>query len=162
MADYIKEWQEADKAIKTELRDKTSSLRNADANQLDLLAQRTNEAVVSCIDCLQCANCCKTTPTTFTEADIRRASKYIEISKKEFIKKYLILDLDGTYTTITTPCPFLLDDNKCKIYDARPEACSSFPHTQRNNFKSRLNAHKNNIAVCPITYHVLKRMVEEM
>jgi len=35
--------------------------------------------------------------------------------------------LDIGFTTSSTPCPFLSDDNRCGIYDIRPLDCRSFP-----------------------------------
>jgi uncharacterized protein len=106
------------------------------------------------IDCLDCANCCKTTVTTFSLEDINKASKFLKISSKAFIKEFLIEDY-GEYTTITTPCPFLELDNKCAIYEARPHACNSFPHVEKKQFLNRKNAHSANYVVCPITYRLL-------
>lgn len=133
------------------LRDDAVNVPNIDVEAFDL----TNKAYAQ-VDCLACGQCCRTTVTTFTIEDINKASKAIGISKKQFIQKYLFLDLDGQYTTISVPCPFLnLDDNKCKIYEARPHACSSFPHTDRKNFLARKKVHLENVKFCGITEYVL-------
>jgi len=133
------------------LRDDAVNVPNIDVEAFDL----TNKAYAQ-VDCLACGQCCRTTVTTFTIEDINKASKAIGISKKQFIHKYLFLDLDGQYTTISVPCPFLnLDDNKCKIYEARPHACSSFPHTDRKNFLARKKVHLENVKFCGITEYVL-------
>jgi hypothetical protein len=116
-----------------------------------------NNEVTSSINCLDCANCCKTTVTTFNNEDITKASKYLGISKKSFINKYLINDMEE-YTTITTPCPFLLEDNKCRIYEVRPVSCRSFPHTHKSNFYALKNVHKENYIICPITYHLINKL----
>lgn len=122
--------------------------------------QYTREAYQH-IDCLSCTQCCKTTVTTFDEDDISRTAKWLTISKKEFIKKYLIRDLDDTYTTITVPCPFLnLSDNKCNIYEVRPKSCASFPHTDRPHFLRRKKAHLENSRFCLITQYVLDQFIE--
>jgi uncharacterized protein len=155
--DLIKEWQQ-DKA-KSKLEAK--KVLYADAlkkiQDVDAVTKPINDEIVANIDCLACANCCKTTVTTFSNEDINRASKFLGISKKAFISKYLISDL-GEYTTIQTPCPFLMSDNKCSIYEARPMACQSFPHTHRKSFMSRRQSHENNYVVCPITYHLVKKL----
>ena len=127
----------------------------------DALTSKINLEVTSSINCLDCANCCKTTVTTFTHEDINKAAKFLGVSKKEFIKKYLINDMEE-YTTITTPCPFLLEDNKCKIYEARPHSCSSFPHTHKKNFVVMGSVHKMNYSICPITYFMVKRIEEQV
>lgn len=140
---------------KTWLRDEASKDSEIDAKAFDL----TQKAYAK-IDCLSCGQCCRTTVTTFTLEDINKASKAVGISKKQFIHKYLFLDLDGQYTTIGVPCPFLnLNDNKCKIYEVRPHACSSFPHTDRKNFLARKRVHLENVKFCGITQFVLEGLV---
>ena len=128
--------------------------------ELDSKAFDLTQKAYSKIDCLSCGQCCRTTVTTFTLEDINKASKSMGISKKQFIHKYLFLDLDGQYTTISVPCPFLnLDDNKCKIYEARPHACRSFPHTDRKKFLTRKKVHFENVKFCGITEYVLDGLV---
>lgn len=126
-----------------------------------LLSSELHKEVTDQIDCLDCANCCKTTVTTFREGEIQRAAKYLGLSKKAFIKQYLINDMDE-FTTISTPCPLLNHDNTCKIYEVRPLSCSSFPHTQKEGFFNMPAVHQSNYKICPITYHVLNKMEELM
>ncbi|MBK8698815.1 MAG: YkgJ family cysteine cluster protein [Saprospiraceae bacterium] len=154
----IESWREGKNHNKKKASQFLRSENLKQIQDLDTLSQNLNQEVSNSIDCLNCANCCKTTVTVFKEADITRAAKAMEMSKKAFIKKYLIED-EGEYTTITTPCPFLLNDNKCKIYEVRPDACASFPHTGRYGFLKRIKAHENNYEICPITYHVVQRMM---
>lgn len=150
----IQQWRDArDEGRLPDLK-KTIPLPHPNPAELDKEILARHEHFSACIDCLACANCCKTTVTVFNDEDVGRASRALAISKKEFIKKYLIED-QGEYTTISTPCPFLLPDNKCGIYDARPHACRSFPHTGRPHFLKRLKAHQQNLKFCPITFHVL-------
>ncbi len=128
---------------------------------LDSQAKEVSAEVEQNIDCLDCGNCCRTSVTTFTTSDISRAAKYLKISKKQFIRKFLIKDnRDDSYITMQTPCPMLNDDNTCQIYEVRPDVCSSFPHTHRDNFKNRIHAHTANLKMCPITYAVVSRLYE--
>jgi hypothetical protein len=159
--DLIEKWKQGKKENKGELKNFLFSPMIKSIEDLDQKAKSIHEEVVQEIDCLDCGNCCKTTVTTFTESDINRIAKFVNIPKKEFIKIYLIDDM-GEYTTVTTPCPFLEEDNKCAIYEVRPEACSSYPHTHRKGFIARRNAHVANVEVCPITYNLLMRIMDEM
>lgn len=152
--DLIQQWKKAVSEKNLPNTDAFKTLPSTNTEKLDEDILSLHNHFSACIDCLSCANCCKTTVTVFSHEDINKASRYLGVSKKEFIKKYLIEDM-GEFTTITTPCPFLLPDNKCRIYEARPHACQSFPHTGRPHFLKRLNAHKNNLKVCPITFHVV-------
>ena len=73
--------------------------------------------------CKQCkAACCKVYNITVTFDDTIREPKLIP---------FLHLDQEfaepqGTEFAIRFPCPFLGPDNKCKIYDTRPEVCRIF------------------------------------
>ena len=154
--DLIKAWQEDNTKTKESASKIISQFAEKHPKEIqDDLTKKINEEVTSNINCLDCANCCKTTVTTFTQEDIHKASRHLGVSKKEFIRKYLINDMNE-YTTITTPCPFLLNDNKCKIYEVRPHACRSFPHTHKKNFIALGNVHKANFVICPITYNIVK------
>ena len=109
--------------------------RESDPKELDETAIKNHQKVSSEINCLDCGNCCRTSVTDFSKSDIKRIAKHLEMTPKAFIKKYLIEDIDGTYVTITSPCPFLdLNTNACSIYDIRPSVCISYPHTQRDGF----------------------------
>ena len=161
MQDAITFWKQNKEIKKPSL---LSFLRNRDVlakEETDAVAMHANEEVVSAIDCLQCGNCCRTTVTVFSEEDISRVSKFMGVSKKAFVRQYLIEDM-GEYTTITTPCPFLEADNKCAIYEVRPKVCASFPHTQKKHFSNRAKAHEANLMVCPITFYVVQKMEEVM
>jgi uncharacterized protein len=110
------------------------------------------------IDCLTCANCCKSAPPIFLPQDIKRLALHLSVSKKEFIKRYLILDVDNSYTGKTVPCPFLLADNKCSVYEHRPEACRAYPHLHSKSFTRLSKYHIRNVSMCPITERVLDNM----
>ena len=132
----------------------------SNAVPVDQTAQLLTQEAYEKIDCLECGQCCRTTVTTFNEEDITKTAKWLNISRKEFIKKYLIQDLDKTYTTITVPCPFLnLSTNQCNIYEVRPSSCASFPHTDKPFFLRRKKAHLQNSRFCPITQYVLEGLM---
>lgn len=155
----IEQWREdTDKSM---LKNFLSELKTEEINQsnLDRIVHDISKQVTEKIDCLECANCCKTSVTTFENSDISKASKYLGVSKKAFIRKYLILDpQNDTFITMNTPCPMLNADNTCKIYSVRPKVCDSYPHTSRSMFKNRIHAHIENTEMCPITYHVVKAL----
>jgi hypothetical protein len=98
--------------------------------------------------------------TTFDDDDINKAAKWLSKSRKDFIKEYLIIDVDGVFTTASVPCPMLdVLTHKCKIYEVRPKACASFPHTQKNHFIRRKQAHLQNSRFCLITQQVLDKLI---
>jgi uncharacterized protein len=78
----------------------------------------------------------------------------------ELIERYLLLDSDGDYVFRSAPCPFLLPDNYCSIYDVRPRACREYPHTDRRRFHQILNLTYKNTFVCPIVDDVVDKLKE--
>jgi len=110
------------------------------------------------MDCLACANCCKTTSPIFRDVDIRRISKRLRVSERQFIESYLKIDEESDYVLKSSPCTFLGDDNKCSIYEDRPLACREYPHTDRKNMHQILQLTRTNMEVCP----AVARIVEEV
>ena len=51
------------------------------------------------------------------------------MTKNEFETMYLLRDVDGDTVMNQSPCPFLLEDNRCRIYEIRPVACRAYPHS---------------------------------
>jgi Fe-S-cluster containining protein len=161
MENLINDWRarsEKEQAQVTAWLDATKGVNNSD--RLESSATAIGNEVTNSIDCLDCGNCCKTSVTDFTKGDIKKAAKHLKMTPKGFIKQYLMEDIDGTYITITSPCPMLNADNTCKIYAVRPKVCESYPHIHRGKFANRSHAHKANLDMCPITYHTIKKMME--
>eukprot|EP01136_Pigoraptor_vietnamica_P005075 Opistho-1_new@36234 len=86
-----------------------------------------HEEAFSKIDCLQCANCCRNYSPRFKTPDIKRIAKLLRMREGDFVETYLRLDEDNDYVVKQSPCPFLDDDNTCKIYDDRPSDCRRYP-----------------------------------
>lgn len=108
------------------------------------------------INCLDCANCCKTLGPGVTDTDILRLSKFMKLKPSLLVQQYFTLDSDGLYMFTQSPCPFLMPDNYCSVYDARPRACREYPHTDRRRFEQLTRITQENVSVCPAVYHVLK------
>lgn len=117
-----------------------------------------HDTVFGAIDCLACANCCKTTPALITKRDAKRIASKLQMPPKTFLRKYTIEDINGEYIMNRVPCPFLLEDNRCDIYDVRPEACSRFPHTDEEAFFNRARLNAENTIVCPAAYHIVQKL----
>ena len=140
-----------------ETRSFLKKLRKKVPKNLDQQFQEAHEKAFEEIDCLQCANCCKTMSPRVKERDIKRISKLFNMSKEKFFARYLEKDDDGDYIMNQTPCPFLQTaDNKCMIYEDRPEACANFPHTNHGKMHKHLNIAAKNYERCPIVYKVLE------
>jgi uncharacterized protein len=112
------------------------------------------------IDCLSCANCCKTMTPTFTKADQTRIAAHLKMSTKELYDTYFATDDDnGDTVNSTTPCQWLnLKDNKCSIYDVRPDDCRGFPHHTKKRFDNFNHVYEQNIDKCPATFAMVQKM----
>ena len=98
--------------------------------------------------CKLCGECCKQESIAFTEADIINVSQKKNLSSTEFIETYHLSsikipgDLEFYRLTIGElgVCPFC-SDQRCTIYDARPQVCRGFPFLTPENVQ---NAFKMN------------------
>lgn len=108
------------------------------------------------IDCLSCGNCCRTTSPIVSDRDIDRISKYLRTKPGDLIERYLRLDEDGDYVFRSAPCPFLQDDNCCSIYEERPQACRTYPHTDRKKFQQLTKLTYTNSFICPAVQRILE------
>ncbi|AIL43896.1 YkgJ family cysteine cluster protein [Elizabethkingia anophelis] len=134
------------------------SLKKKPPKNLDYVVQETHDEVFEEIDCLQCANCCKTTGPLFTEKDIERISKHLRMKPSDFEDKFLRVDEDQDKILQALPCFFLMDDNKCSIYEVRPKACREYPHTDRKKIYQINNLTLKNTVICPAAYTFVEKI----
>lgn len=133
-----------------------NALKKADSRKLDDTVHNLHEEVFATTNCLHCANCCKTTSPIFYQGDIERLAKRLRMRPSAFITKYLRIDEDGDYVVIRPPCPFLLPDNHCSVYDDRPRACREYPHTNRRKMIQILDLTYRNTHVCPAVLEIVE------
>lgn len=112
------------------------------------------------IECLGCANCCKSLGPAIYDKDIERMAKALRMKPSEVVETYLRVDEDNDYVFKTMPCPFLLPDNYCSIYNSRPKACREYPHTDRKNFVQIYKLTVKNTYTCPIAFDVLLNLTK--
>ncbi len=94
------------------------------------------------------------------DKDVERLAKHFKIKPSQFVEEYLYIDEESDYVFRKTPCPFLLSDNYCMVYESRPKACREYPHTDRKRFYQILNLTLKNTEVCPAVYDVVERLKE--
>jgi hypothetical protein len=138
-------------------------LKNMDMEieEIDAIVHRHYEEVAGQIDCCACGNCCRDILTTLDDADVSRLATGLGISTDEVVDQYLTRDEDADLTLNGLPCPFLVE-NRCSVYDHRPEACRSYPHLHKEEFVFRLMQAVSNCSVCPISFNVYERLKEEL
>jgi Fe-S-cluster containining protein len=123
--------------------------------QTDQVMQALHEKAFEEINCLSCANCCKTTSPIITDRDIDRIAKHLKIKPSALVGHYMRVDEDQDYVFKTAPCPFLESDNRCSIYDVRPTACRTYPHTDRKKFQQLTELTYKNSFICPAVQRIL-------
>ena len=125
---------------------------------LDAIVHETTQEVWSKIDCLACANCCKTLHIVVDEADIRRLARRLAVTPQEFRARYVKMDTDKTLLFKSQPCPLLGPDNRCAVYEDRPQACRDFPYLHDKDFRSRTLSMIDNTTRCPIVFNVWREL----
>lgn len=155
---YLKDLEEA-KANADKIKKALTKIKKDKDKKKDSFFNDHHEKVFNKIDCLQCANCCKTTSPIFRDIDIKRISKKIRTSEKNFIEEYLYLDKDQDYVLKSSPCFFLDSDNTCRIYQDRPLACKEYPHTDRKNMYQIMDLTYNNALICPAVSNIVNHLI---
>lgn len=133
-------------------------MRKGSIKSLDRSFHEAHDEVFQEIDCLSCANCCKTTSPIFRDVDIERLSKRLKVAPAEFVDLYLKMDHEGDYVLRSSPCVFLMDDNKCSVYEDRPKACREYPHTDRKKMQQILGLTLKNTKVCPAVVRIVEKI----
>ena len=136
-------------------------LKKKKPKNLDNVVHALHEEVFEEIDCLACANCCKSLGPRITDNDIARLAKHLKLKPGKLIEEYLKIDEDGDYVFKEMPCPFLMPDNYCMVYNYRPKACREYPHTDRKRFYQALNVTQKNTATCPAVFEIIEKLKQE-
>lgn len=135
---------------------KLTRIKQKPPKNLDILMQSLHEKVFEKIDCLDCAKCCKTLGPGVKDTDIARLAKHLKMRPADVVATYFKTDSDGDYIFKSMPCPFLMSDNYCMVYESRPRACREYPHTDRRKFSQLTAITRENVKVCPAVYYIIK------
>ena len=133
---------------------------NLSNGELDAVVQETTDAVWSQIDCTTCANCCKTLQIELSHSDIDKLATRLQMPSREFTKRYITVLEDKARVFRTQPCPFLGEDNRCTVYEDRPQSCRGYPFLHKEDFRQRTLMYMENIEICPIIFNVWQRLKE--
>lgn len=135
-----------------------AKLKRIRPKNLDDVVHSLHDEVFQRTDCFTCANCCKSISPIITDKDIERIAKHFKMRPSLFMEKYLHLDQENDFVFNDTPCPFLMRDNYCSIYDVRPKACREYPHTDSKHFHRLLDLTLKNTLVCPAVYEIVQEL----
>ena len=131
------------------------------SEELDTIVHRHYEEVARQIDCCACGNCCREILPKLDDDDVIRLATGLETTHDEIVTKYLARNEDGDLTFNRRPCPFLAE-NRCRVYEHRPDTCRSYPHLQKEEFVFRLAQAVSNCSICPISFNVFERLKTEI
>jgi uncharacterized protein len=144
---------------KRKFRNFLTRLEKKPVEPVQLVVLEANELSWAKTDCMDCANCCKSMSPTYTRKDITRISKYLGMTKKAFVEKWLYKDRSGDWINKKQPCQFLdAKTNMCNIYDVRPRDCAGFPYHGTKKIREYGNVFKQNVEFCPATYRLVEIM----
>lgn len=136
---------------------KTKRLKN-----LDDLFHKLHDEVFEIVSCLECAGCCSSISPIVTDNDIARVAKHLRMKPSLLLEQHLYMDSDNDYVFKQSPCPFLMGDKYCSVYEARPRACREYPHTDRVNMHQILSLTFKNTQVCPAVALIVERLQEKL
>lgn len=91
-----------------------------------------NPEILEEFQCSGCGECCRWGGSVLlTDADIRKMAEHMGLSEAEFIEEHTRLAPNRKHLALLDQedgsCAFL-DGDRCRVYEARPEQCSSFPY----------------------------------
>ena len=136
-------------------------LKKKKPKNLDDVVHELHEEAFDNFDCLECASCCRTIGPRIIDKDIERLSKHLKMKSADFMEQYIKTDEDDDYIFNTSPCPFLLPDNYCMVYESRPKACREYPHTDRKRFYQILSLSQKNCETCPIVFEIFESLKQK-
>lgn len=137
-------------------------LKKKAPKNLDEIVHKLHDEAFDAFDCLSCANCCSSISPMITDKDVERLTKPLKLKPSQVIEQYMHLDEDHDYVFNHAPCPFLMADNYCAVYEFRPKACHEYPHTDRRRFSQLLSLTLKNCEVCPIVFMVVEGLKDKL
>lgn len=148
-------------AAERTIKERFRKWRKKPPKDLDARFHAEHDAVFASTDCLTCGNCCRTTSPIIRERDLDRLAKHLRAKPGEVIDQYLRMDEDGDWVFRSAPCPFLdLGDNRCAVYEHRPQACREYPHTDRKHIAGILPLTARNAGICPAVAAIVLRLAD--
>ena len=134
----------------------------SDPALVDELVFKLNETITAKIDCTACGNCCRSLMINVEPNDATRLARHLTVSEEVFHEKYIEQSSEGSLAVMNKiPCHFL-HDNKCTVYEARPNECREFPGLHQPGFTKKLFATFMHYGRCPIIFNVVEALKMEL
>ena len=132
--------------------------------EIDALVFKIADKIGGTIECTDCGRCCKQLKPTLSKKDQQRLADRLTITVEQLREKYLVYDEadDGPQWRIkVAPCPFQ-EDNKCMVYEARPENCRNYPYLHEPDFTCRTWGIIERTLTCPIVFNIMEELKKEL
>lgn len=133
-------------------------LKKKKPKDLDTTFHALHDEAFEQFNCLDCANCCSSISPIVTEKDIDRLAKHFKRKATDLIEEYFHTDDEGDFVFNQAPCPFLMPDNYCMVYENRPKACREYPHTDHRRMIQILTLTHKNCEICPVVYSIVNEL----
>ena len=132
--------------------------------EIDELVFKIAGEIGSTIECTNCGRCCKELSPMFSQDDQQRLADRLTMTIEQLRESYLEYgdsDDEAGWQIKGTPCPFQ-EDNKCAVYEDRPENCRDYPYLHWPDFTCRTMGMIERTFTCPIVFHVMEELKEEL
>ena len=128
------------------------------SKEIDSIAFAISEEITAEIDCTKCGNCCKVLEPPVNQEDITFFAKKMNLSEADFEHSFIKETYDKKEKFLCVqPCIMLLE-NKCTIYENRPNPCADYPHLHHGAIKYRMKSILRNYGVCPIVFRTIEKL----
>ena len=129
--------------------------------EIDAIVFKLADEISREIDCINCGRCCKSLKPTLSEQDQQRLAAGLSITPEQLREQYLEYDNSDDapgWRMIKSPCPFQEDDNRCMVYEHRPDNCRQYPYLHKPDFSYRTWGMIERTFTCPIVYQAMEEL----
>ena len=134
---------------------------HGDPKELDRRFKELHNKIFPLYDCKQCRNCCKSLCAQIPKEDIDKDAAFLNMSREEFIDRYLKQDESGEWLEKHSPCGFLSEADECILGECCPKSCKDFPYTDQPDRISHLYSILDAVAVCPAAYEIYEALKKQ-
>jgi len=130
------------------------------AEEVDRLVSQISDRVWKVVDCTTCGNCCRKVSPMFDKKDVERLARHLGTTESEFVAKHLLPAESGEdfpWIMRERPCPFLRE-NRCSVYDQRPDSCRCYPYLDKPDFVYRTLSMMERLYDCPAVFEVWEQL----
>ena len=130
--------------------------QEVDPGDIDRKVHEINTRVSAAIDCTKCGNCCREIHPNMTSQDLSQLTAGLGLKESDLDSKIRV-EADGTAVFCESPCP-MLKENKCTVYQHRPDDCREYPHLHKPDFLGGSVGVIENYGTCPIIFNVYREL----